>query len=1180
MSILSIGERASLHIALLLTAMLLVSTLLEPTVGAVSSGCISGLSKVSSNELVEERTYFLAVERPEEVKVEDYDLLLLPDGGFMSEIGKPALPTRPVLILLPPGRELADVSVQPLESVVLNGHYYIAPAQPPTFGGKVETVDPDPDVYSSHEPYPGKLYELNPQVQTWRGYRFVVLTLYPVQYVPAEGRVTVYTSFKVKVKFKASTGPKTEVRPLPTLAYSLSRYLLNPEILSKYGVEPVGSLSPEMGYLIITRNMFLDAIQPLVSLKEDQGFTVYNITVEDIVETYDGVDVPEKIRNCIIDYYQNYDVTYVLLVGDADPDDLATNYALDKSWEIPTRYVYNPDPDEGYDEWFTGLPNDLTPTDYYYAGLNGTWDADGDYVFGESPYYCDLYIDEADWFPEVFVGRLPVRTADELSAIVNKLVDYYADVVTHPKSFLLMGAHLFDTQESIYTDGAWAKEAISTLIPPEINSEKLYENPPYENLSFEAAIDSINSLDPVLVNTMSHGSPQAIWLYWQDAPFMSIYTPDYVSNRGFLQCAMACLSNAFDSRWTTLSEALIKDSDGSAVGYIGMTRVAWGFEGPSFLLAGRIGTQEWLFWYTFLGPGACQAGPSLYLSETYHYMMFPSDVTYSEAFRKNMYAMMLIGDPSFSPFASKITVPAEYGNYSTGDVIHIEGTGFAPDSTLNIYFRYQKSRVYGDVCPGPAWEYRLVQTTTADKEGSFVTDVIIPLVPTGSVDIIVVDEYGNFAYVGQINISLGFGVSPSSGPVKTVVSVAGYGFSANSSVLILFTNPYNDTAIIDYFLTDENGSFTGYVIIPETMTVYYGETPLHIPVVPGKYTITVVDTTDPTLRADARFTVLDVTPLDVNVETGSVHFRGEIAEFYILTSFKGEPVNATITSALLYYENGTLTIDLTAATELIGSGLFRIPFTIPTDAPAGAYTLVVEACYENETVRSKDVAMATFSISPTLAGWNAILISIEGDVAVLRTDAGEIKVTLDTILSIANETKTTIEGWTGASSTVASLPTLTLTTSRIVEGPTVTDCIIELVLSGPEGSTGTLVQVVQKAILNALGATIDDVVILIDGTPVEFTYTEYDTYYVIKVTYTHSEHSLTIHLTGHLDSDDDGLPNWSEYVRGTNPTDRDTDNDLWSDKIDAWPLSPLMPNALIVAVITLLIAIVVVKIEC
>jgi len=86
-----------------------------------------------------------------------------------------------------------------------------------------------------------------------------------------------------------------------------------------------------------------------------------------------------------------------------------------------------------------------------------------------------------------------------------------------------------------------------------------------------------------------------------------------------------------------------------------------------------------------------------------------------------------------------------------------------------------------------------------------------------------------------------------------------------------------------------------------------------------------------------------VGPLDVEVDVGSIHYRGETAEFYILVSSMGEPIDANISAILRAH--GTLFADLSASVEHVHKGLYRVPYTIPTDAPTGTYVLVVEAGY-------------------------------------------------------------------------------------------------------------------------------------------------------------------------------------------------------------------------------------------
>jgi len=219
---------------------------------------------------------------------------------------------------------------------------------------------------------------------------------------------------------------------------------------------PIATLSPApdppvVGYLIITRGMFLPSLENFKKWKEDLGYSTTILTVEDnILGHYGGRDIPEKIRACILDYYENHGVRWVLLVGDADPADGpppggSPNYQLDNEWEVPIRYVWNPD--NAGDTASTGLSDDWTPTDLYYAGLDGDWDN----------YSAENRFRFPDWTAEVYVGRWPVRTVQELLAIANKTVNYRAP----SRNFLVIGARLSTNADALDDEGViWTKENV------------------------------------------------------------------------------------------------------------------------------------------------------------------------------------------------------------------------------------------------------------------------------------------------------------------------------------------------------------------------------------------------------------------------------------------------------------------------------------------------------------------------------------------------------------------------------------------------------------------------------------------------------------------------------------------------------------------------------------------------
>jgi len=217
-------------------------------------------------------------------------------------------------------------------------------------------------------------------------------------------------------------------------------------------------------------------------------------------------------------------------------------------------------------------------------------------------------------------------------------------------------------------------------------------------------------------------------------------------------------------------------------------------------------------------------------------------------------------------------------------------------------------------------------------------------------------------------------------PPKSV-TVRGHGFTPSSTVGVAFSAMDGIVANVN---TGATGNFTAYLYVPPGLAY-------------GVYAVAAIDANGNVAVANLTVSVdvealRYIPPLDVKLDVGSIHFRGEVAEFYVLTSFNGTRVNATINYATLYYSNGTLQAVLTAKVVRIGTGLYRVPYTLPINAVEGMYMLVVDARYVTSTVNTQGPSFKGFLVSPTLTQWNAWLTSIKDDVGVIRTDIGTIKV--------------------------------------------------------------------------------------------------------------------------------------------------------------------------------------------
>ena len=144
-----------------------------------------------------------------------------------------------------------------------------------------------------------------------------------------------------------------------------------------------------------------------------------------------------------------------------------------------------------------------------------------------------------------------------------------------------------------------------------------------------------------------------------------------------------------------------------------------------------------------------------------------------------------------------------------------------------------------------------------------------------------------------------------------------------------------------------------------------GMTVTHVYEKDGTYNVTLTVTDNDGLNGtmSMSITVLRV-PLEVKIDVAETYFRGETAEFYVIVSVMGKPVDAEL--QMLLYHNGELTANLTDVIGKIATGLYRATYSIPDDADLGAYIIVVEA--KLHTVHG--IATEKFQINPTMTDWN------------------------------------------------------------------------------------------------------------------------------------------------------------------------------------------------------------------
>ena len=222
--------------------------------------------------------------------------------GFVggADVGAPDVPQRSVLLVAPPGATLGlEVQVLAEQEVRLAAPVYPVSAQAPDVGGEADErgpVDPsaatgvrdvftrDPAAYAARTPYPAQLAVLE-EVGYVRDLRLARLTVYPLQYVAASGRLRHVQKMRVRVTF---SGGGAAVVPATARAAAradaggfdslLSQAVVNPDQAAAWRMDPP---APAFAPAALP----LDQVRYRITLREGG---IYQLTYADLA----GAGVP------------------------------------------------------------------------------------------------------------------------------------------------------------------------------------------------------------------------------------------------------------------------------------------------------------------------------------------------------------------------------------------------------------------------------------------------------------------------------------------------------------------------------------------------------------------------------------------------------------------------------------------------------------------------------------------------------------------------------------------------------------------------------------------------------------------------------------------------------------------------------------------------------------------------
>lgn len=271
--------------------------------------------------------------------------------------------------------------------------------------------------------------------------------------------------------------------------------------------------------LVIGHRDFLGSVSPLVALRQSQGMTVAVADVEDVYDEFSfGNKTPQAIKD-----FLSYATTswqkaprFVLLVGDATND--------------PRNFLGNGD--------FDFVPTKMVATQYNQTASD-SWFAD----------FAD------NGLPEIAIGRLPARSAEEADTMIAKIVGF--DQTSKSGGVLLVS----DINDG--SDFERTSAELRSLVPAEVRIDELRRSQMDPAALRSSLIDNLNRGGKI-VNYVGHGSVE-MWrggiLTPADARSLtnSQSLPFFIST--------TCLNGYFqDPVSDSLAESLMKAERGGGVG--------------------------------------------------------------------------------------------------------------------------------------------------------------------------------------------------------------------------------------------------------------------------------------------------------------------------------------------------------------------------------------------------------------------------------------------------------------------------------------------------------------------------------------------------------------------------------------------------------------------------------------
>ena len=264
-------------------------------------------------------------------------------------------------------------------------------------------------------------------------------------------------------------------------------------------------------YILITHADFYSATLPLANWRASQGLRVQVVDVQDIYDEFNGgVFDSRAIRDFLAYAYTNWQPPaplYILLVGDGTYD--FKNYVGTNTPTFMPPYLAWVDP------WLGERP-----ADNRFVTIAGQ-----------------------DILPDMFIGRLAVRDAVQITAAIANIIGYEQNPPADNWNSRVL--FIADNADKAGDFAAYSDQVADFYLPEEYTAQKIYYGITHPTVSGvkTGIIDAVNQ-GSLLVNFVGH----ATYNIWAGENFYSASALPSLNNAGRLpfHVAMACMDGSFD----------------------------------------------------------------------------------------------------------------------------------------------------------------------------------------------------------------------------------------------------------------------------------------------------------------------------------------------------------------------------------------------------------------------------------------------------------------------------------------------------------------------------------------------------------------------------------------------------------------------------------------------------------